>query len=167
MYYSCTSSTSIGRLDLPTLLISTSSFISPQRSGIKRLARISRKAGPSDDELRANLARAHKRMYIPTGGIPSLKSSSSGSASDKGKRLYIPSKPVPKPKSVRQHARDIFTDLLNQLNGGGGGNGGGKHHGGGNGGGGAAGAGGAGTTTGTGTGGGNGEFCLFVLASRA
>lgn len=124
--------------------------------GIKRLARISRRAGPSDDELRANLARAHKRMYIPTGGIPSLKSSSSGSASDKGKRLYIPAKPVPKPKSVRQHARDIFTDLLNQLNGGGGGNGGGKHHGGGNGGG-AAGAGGAGTTTGTGTGTGGGN----------
>lgn len=108
--------------------------------GIRRLARMKGRAGPSDAELRANLDRRAKRMFLPPGGVPKPKSN-----------YVIPKK---KTKTVREHARDFLGDLLGQISAATGT--GGHHHKGGNGGG-AAGTGGAGgntsttTTTGTGT----------------
>lgn len=108
-------------------------------SGLRRLARMTRRDIPTDEHLRANLER---RMWIPA------KKPTTATSSSADKRMYIPAK---KPsKTVRQHARDLLSDLLGQITSAGNGGGGGKHHHGG------AAAGGAGTGT-------TGEFKFRLL----
>src|ERR1700733_10232503 len=109
--YSCTSNMLIGMLSAETyaepLLFGFGVF-----SGLQRIARMTRRTEPSEEELRSNIA---KRMYIP--------STHKGSSSS-DRRMYIGPYPShgtsstsTSGKKPRQHVRDLLPNLLARING--------------------------------------------------
>jgi hypothetical protein len=93
---------------------------------------MTRRAEPSEEELRSNIA---KRMFIPAGGLPSTQETSSPSSNDK--RMFIPAGGLPSHKGsssstsdkrvhtpvnlplfkrpVRQHARGLLSHLIRRV----------------------------------------------------
>jgi hypothetical protein len=90
---------------------------------------MTRRAAPSEEELRSNIV---KRMFIPAGGIPSTNKASLSNSKDKrmfvpeggfpslnkpssglsNKRMHIPAYLPTFKKPIRQHAKDMLFGLL-------------------------------------------------------